>query len=119
MRREPSDAPLIVNLFCLYQQLYLQSFLLPDMVETAEPVGSSIDRLICIKVVHVSGSQFIRYARSLYSQLSKGDEVFLVREPDNGHDSNAIRVEDGHGNKLGYVPRSDNFELALLMDVDV
>ena len=37
-------------------------------------------------------------------RLSVGDVVDLVREPDNAHDPNAIRVEH-EGQTLGYVPR--------------
>lgn len=38
-------------------------------------------------------------------QVTRGDEVFLEHEKDNPYDKNAIRVMDGHGRMLGYVPR--------------
>jgi hypothetical protein len=43
------------------------------------------------------------------------DRLMLVREPDNRHDGNAIRVE-WNGNKLGYVPRRENEAVAREMD---
>ena len=47
--------------------------------------------------------------------LRPGDVLELVREPDNPHDANAVRV-DWRGRKLGYVPRSENGALAWAMD---
>jgi hypothetical protein len=43
--------------------------------------------------------------------LRVGDELGLVREPDNPFDANAVRVE-WQGRKLGYVPRRENAALA-------
>ena len=45
-----------------------------------------------------------------------GDRLTLVREPDNPHDANAVRIE-WKGRKLGYVPRRDNVHLARQMDL--
>jgi hypothetical protein len=47
--------------------------------------------------------------------MSMGDRVELVREPDNPHDPNAIRVE-WRGRKLGYLPRRDNPAVARQLD---
>jgi hypothetical protein len=44
-----------------------------------------------------------------------GDRLELVREPDNPHDSNAVRVH-WRDRMLGYVPRSENAALAWAMD---
>lgn len=54
-------------------------------------------------------------APELWPQLSAGDPLELVRERDNPHDPNAVRVE-WRGHKLGYVPRSENGALAWAMD---
>lgn len=54
-------------------------------------------------------------AARLWPELMEDDPLTLVREPDNSHDSQAIRVE-WRGEKLGYVPRADNIDLARLMD---
>ena len=53
--------------------------------------------------------------KELWEQLQVGQPLTLVREADNSHDSQAIRVE-WEGHKLGYVPRADNIDLARLMD---
>ena len=58
-----------------------------------------------------------RYAEAsqVWSELRLGDALELVREPDNPHDRNAVRV-DWRGRKLGYVPRAENAALAWAMD---
>ena len=58
-----------------------------------------------------------RYAEAsqVWSELRIGDPLELVREPDNPHDRNAVRV-DWRGRKLGYVPRAENEALAWAMD---
>ena len=53
--------------------------------------------------------------RALWDQLRVGNALKLVREPDNPHDANAIRVE-WEGRMLGYVPRRENAHLARQMD---
>ena len=54
-------------------------------------------------------------AAHLWALLKPGDALDLVREPDNPHDANAVRVE-WRGRKLGYVPRDQNGALAWAMD---
>ena len=58
-----------------------------------------------------------RYAEAslVWADLRLGDRLDLVREPDNPHDRNAVRVE-WRGRKLGYVPRTENEALAWAMD---
>lgn len=51
----------------------------------------------------------------VWPELRPGDELALVREPDNAFDANAVRVE-WRGRKLGYVPRRDNAALAWALD---
>ncbi|GAO36347.1 HIRAN protein [Sulfuricella sp. T08] len=53
--------------------------------------------------------------KQLWSEMKVGDTLQLVREPDNSHDTKAVRVE-WQGHKLGYVPRADNEALARFMD---
>jgi hypothetical protein len=50
-----------------------------------------------------------------WDEVKVGDALTLVREPDNTHDANAIRVE-WHGEKLGYLPRKENRAVAAEMD---
>lgn len=53
--------------------------------------------------------------RALWTGLSRGDTLALVREADNPHDANAVAVL-WRGHKLGYVPRTQNTALAWAMD---
>ena len=50
-----------------------------------------------------------------FDAMKVGDVLVLVREPDNPHDVNAVRVE-WHGIKLGYLPRRENRAVALEID---
>ena len=50
-------------------------------------------------------------AAAVMPLLQPGDALELVREVDNPHDPNAVRVE-WRGRKLGYVPRRENAALA-------
>jgi len=62
----------------------------------------------------LAGSQY--YALStVWREIQAGDALTLVREPDNRHDANAVRVE-WQGRKLGYVPRAGNRVIAAAMD---
>ncbi|MGE5792602.1 MAG: HIRAN domain-containing protein [Bacteroidota bacterium] len=54
-------------------------------------------------------------ASLVWAELKLGDRLDLVREPENPHDRNAVRVE-WRGRKLGYVPRAENEALAWAMD---
>ena len=59
-----------------------------------------------------------RYAAAdgLWPQLQVGDELDLSREPDNPHDTNAVRVA-WRGHKLGYVPQRENvFETLTILE---
>ena len=54
-------------------------------------------------------------AKQLWDEMKVGDPLTLVREPQNAHDTNAVRVE-WRGHKLGYVPRTENRAVSLHMD---
>lgn len=54
-------------------------------------------------------------AAAVWPSLQQGDALDLVREPDNPHDANAVRV-DWRGRKLGYVPRRENAAVAWGLD---
>jgi hypothetical protein len=68
-------------------------------------------------VVQDSPLAGFRYGQgaALWPQLQLGDALELVREPDNPHDANAVRV-DWRGRKLGYVPRRENAAVAWGLD---
>jgi hypothetical protein len=50
-----------------------------------------------------------------WDQLKVGDELKLLREPNNPHDKNAVRIE-WQGKQLGYLPRAENQAIALELD---
>ena len=52
---------------------------------------------------------------ALWQEMREGDRLALVREADNPHDTNAVRVE-WRGQKLGYLPRAENRSVAAAMD---
>lgn len=62
----------------------------------------------------LAGSQYYAVDQ-FWSEIKVGDALELIREPDNKHDRNAIRVE-WHGHKLGYLPRKENRAVAAAMD---
>lgn len=53
--------------------------------------------------------------QALWRELRAGDALTLVREADNPHDANAVRVE-WRGRMLGYLPRAENRSVAAEMD---
>jgi hypothetical protein len=51
----------------------------------------------------------------LWERLQVGDALTLVREPENAHDTHAVRVE-WRGVQLGYLPRAENEAVAAALD---
>ena len=54
-------------------------------------------------------------AAANFDVIKVGDALSLIREPNNSHDTNAVRVE-WRGIKLGYLPRKENRAVAIEMD---
>ncbi len=52
---------------------------------------------------------------AVWDEMQVGDALSLVREPDNPHDPNAVRI-DWRGQQLGYLPRRENSAVAAEMD---
>jgi hypothetical protein len=69
---------------------------------------------ILVQSSPLAGFQFYG-GKILWDEMREGDRLALIREPDNPHDPFAIRVE-WRGEKLGYLPRADNREVAGEMD---
>ena len=69
---------------------------------------------ILVQSSPLAGFQY-HEARELWPELKVGDTLTLVREPDNPHDGNAVRVE-WRGRMLGYLPRAENRAVAAEMD---
>jgi len=78
---------------------------------SAEPVANA---KILLQSSPLAGFRYYE-GKQLWGEMKVGDVLQLVREPDNSHDANAVRVE-WQGHKLGYVPRADNEALARFMD---
>jgi len=62
----------------------------------------------------VAGFQY-HHGESLWSRLTPGVPLSLVREQNNPYDPRAVRIEFD-GVKIGYVPRAENATIAHLMD---
>lgn len=69
---------------------------------------------IMVQSSPLAGSQYYA-ASAMRGEMQVGDALELIREPDNRHDRNAIRVE-WRGHKLGYVPRAENRAVASAID---
>lgn len=78
------------------------------------PVAAFAQATIIVQQSPLAGFQFYD-GKALWSEMKPGDMLTLVREPDNPHDANAVRVE-WNGTKLGYIPRRENADVARQMD---
>lgn len=72
------------------------------------------DAQIIVQRSPLAGFQFYD-GKQLWGDMKVGDMLTLAREPENAHDTNAVRVE-WNGNRLGYVPRRENSDVARQMD---
>ena len=96
----------IMQLSLIAALLLAVSFSLPASAET--------NAKILLQSSPLAGFRYYE-GKQLWSEMKVGDPLQLIREPDNAHDPNAVRVE-WQGHKLGYVPRADNEALAKFMD---
>lgn len=78
-------------------------------------VAADGDSRILVQSSPLAGFQF-HEGKQLWKEMKVGDKLTLVREPDNVHDSRAVRV-DWNGHKLGYVPRAENEAVARQLDL--
>jgi hypothetical protein len=94
----------------MLRALLVAALLLATLPGPAAEVASEI-------VVHTAVAAGLRHhdAKAVWAQMKPGDEVMLVREADNPHDPNAVRV-DWNGRVLGYLPRGDNASVARQLD---
>ncbi len=69
---------------------------------------------ILVQSSPLAGFQY-HTAPAVWSELRVGQPLSLIREPDNVHDANAVRVE-WRGRMLGYLPRAENRSVAAEMD---
>jgi hypothetical protein len=78
------------------------------------PAAVCADASIIVQQSPLAGFQFYD-GKVLWEDMKPGDPLVLVRERDNAHDANAVRVE-WNGNRLGYIPRRENADVARQMD---
>ena len=65
--------------------------------------------------LYVAGLDYIENIDEILSKIEVGDRLELIREASNEYDKHAILVKY-RGEKIGYVPRKDNYVLSKLMD---
>jgi HIRAN domain-containing protein len=82
--------------------------------QAAGPAQNRGEVRILVQSSPLAGIQFYA-AKQWWAEMRVDDRLQLVREPDNRHDMNAIRVE-WKGHKLGYVPKRENQIIAAEMD---
>lgn len=80
----------------------------------AGPARAEVDAAIILQTSPLAGFQY-HAGGALFPLMQVGDPLQLIREPDNSHDPQAVRVE-WRGVMIGYAPRADNVDLARLMD---
>lgn len=78
------------------------------------PTWAHAQASIIVQQSPLAGFQFYD-GKALWHDMKIGDVLTLVREADNPHDANAVRVE-WNGSRLGYVPRRENADVARQMD---
>lgn len=66
--------------------------------------------------INIAGSRFVTGIEGIFNELYDGEKLRLVREPENPHDSRAVRIDDSKGRKLGYIYRHENEAVANLLD---
>ncbi len=91
--------------------------LTPAVLLLALAAPASAGEAIPFLMVRSSPLAGFRYndGRMVWKDMKTGDALMLVREYDNPHDVDAIRLE-WNGRKIGYVPRQENRALARELD---
>ncbi|MFP5418761.1 MAG: HIRAN domain-containing protein [Gammaproteobacteria bacterium] len=79
-----------------------------------QPAHAQVAAHILLQDSPLAGFQY-HAGKRLWPQMQVGDALALVREPENVHDAKAVRVE-WQGQKIGYVPRRENADVARFMD---
>lgn len=80
----------------------------------AAPAAAAEARII-VQESPLAGFQYYE-GKALWEMMRVGDALRLVREPQNPHDANAVRIE-WRGEMLGYLPRRENADVARQMDL--
>ena len=69
---------------------------------------------ILVQESPLAGFQF-HHGKILWDELKVGDALTLAREPNNPYDANAVSVY-WNNQRLGYIPRRENSDVARQMD---
>lgn len=77
------------------------------------------DNYRLVKKTSIAGVSFLENRGSVMASTNVGDTLRLVREPDNSHDPNAIRIDRNGGQKLGYIPRTETADFIDKMDAGI
>lgn len=93
---------------------YVLSALFALMLLISSAHATEVNANLLLQDSPLAGFQF-HAGKKLWPQMRVGDSLNLIREPQNVHDSRAIRVE-WQGQHIGYVPRRENTDIARLMD---
>jgi hypothetical protein len=92
----------------------VRRLLLISLLLCASVLVRAAEVRILVQSSPLAGFQY-HAGEALWPQLHEGDALSLIREVDNAHDANAVRVE-WRGQKLGYLPRKENGAVAAAMD---
>lgn len=91
-----------------------QAWGLLALLVCASPAFADSTAHILLQDSPLAGFQY-HAGKQLWPRMRVGDPLTLVREPDNVHDARAVRVE-WQGQKIGYVPRRENADVARFLD---
>ena len=67
------------------------------------------------QVTNIVGMKYIN-GMQWTKGLKEGDEIVLMREPDNKYDSNAIKVCDQQEHQIGYIPKNTARQISKEID---
>ena len=111
--RKRKDIGKILEKYCLeeydaYKLLKMSGAKLPiDTLQFIDPIldfENEFERVFYMAGVrHYLGCNGEECKNSI--EVTRGDEVFLEKEPENQYDSNAIKIVNSEGMLLGYLPR--------------
>lgn len=79
------------------------------------PAGANqLQKSKLLQISPIAGFQY-HQGEAIWAELYEGLALQLTREPENQYDTRAVRV-DFNGQKLGYIPRLDNYAISQLLD---
>ncbi len=92
-----------------------EKYLIEDVIMVREKATKNKQKSP-VKNTKIAGVFAIENKEDVFDHIEFDNRVMLVREPDNNYDKNAIVVVNSEGNKLGYIPKSENAPFAKKMD---